>query len=300
MNYGIGSYQGCKSKIAERIIEVLPRAEHFYDLFCGGGSITHCALMSGKWQHVHFSDIDEVVMCVKDMLDGNIPDGSEWVSREDFFMRKDEEPWIRVLWSFGGNCRTYIYGRKIEPYKKAVHEMIFAPTPNERRLKFKEVCRLIPSVLVKPSKQRVMPTITSNIELDRLQSEERRRACIQYPFFGGEYEMRVADYRDIEILPDSIIYADPPYKGTYGYNGSKMCNFDHESFYDWCEAQEVPVFISEYWMPEDRFKCIAEWERTSTFSATNKALKKLEKLFVPNKWYDKFRPIEQKTLFDEL
>lgn len=300
MNYGIGSYQGCKSKIAERIIEVLPRAEHFYDLFCGGGSITHCALMSGKWQHVHFSDIDEVVMCVKDMLDGNIPDGSEWVSREDFFMRKDEEPWIRVLWSFGGAGRNYMYGRKIEPYKKAVHEMIFAPTPNERRLKFKEVCRLIPSVLVKPSKQRVMPTITSNIELDRLQSEERRRACIQYPFFGGEYEMRVADYRDIEILPDSIIYADPPYKGTAGYNGSKMCNFDHESFYDWCEAQEVPVFISEYWMPEDRFKCIAEWERTSTFSATNNALKKLEKLFVPNKWYDKFRPIEQKTLFDEL
>lgn len=143
MNYGIGSYQGCKSKIAERIIEVLPRAEHFYDLFVGGGSITHCALMSGKWQHVHFSDIDEIAMCVKDMLDGNIPDVSEWVSREDFYMRKDSEPWIRVLWSFGGNGCDYIYGRKIEPYKKAVHEMIYAPTPNERRLKFREVCRLM-------------------------------------------------------------------------------------------------------------------------------------------------------------
>lgn len=299
MRYGL-PFQGSKNKLAERIVGILPRATHLYDVFAGGCGVTHCALLSHKWKCVHFSDIYNSVVLFRDCIEGNLPDGSEWISREDFFARKDTDPYVRILWSFGNNQLKYIYGRDIEPYKKAVHEMIFAPTPNERRLKFKEVCRLIPSVLVKPSKQRVMPTITSNIELDRLQSEERRRACIQYPFFGGEYEMRVADYRDIEILPDSIIYADPPYKGTTGYNGSKMCNFDHESFYDWCEAQEVPVFISEYWMPEDRFKCIAEWERTSTFSATNNALKKLEKLFVPNKWYDKFRPIEQKTLFDEL
>lgn len=109
--------------------------------------------------------------------------------------------------------------------------------------------------------------------------------------------MRIADYRDIEILPDSIIYADKPYFCTVGYGESGKDDFDHEAFYDWAETQEVPVFISEYWMPDDRFKCIAERERTSTFSPTNNALKKVEKLFVPAKWYDRFKPIEQLTLF---
>lgn len=129
-----------------------------------------------------------------------------------------------------------------------------------------------------------------------MQSVERWRALVQPPFFGGEYEMRIADYRDIEILPNSIVYADKPYVGTRGYGKD---DFDHEAFYDWCEAQSVPVFISEYWMPEDRFKSIAECERTSSFSATNNVLKRIEKLFVPNKWYDKFKPIKQLTLFND-
>lgn len=138
---------GSKSKIAEWIVSKLPRATHLYDVFAGGGAVTHCALLSGKWKCVHFSDITNSVELLRDCFEGNLPDGSEWISREDFFARKDENPYIRLLWSFGNDGRTYLYGKDIEPYKKAVHEMIFAPTPNERRLKFREVCKLIPSVL---------------------------------------------------------------------------------------------------------------------------------------------------------
>lgn len=88
---------------------------------------------------------------------------------------------------------------------------------------------------------------------------------------------KVGDYRNVEILPDSVIYADIPYKSTYGYG----IEFDHEAFYDWCEKQTALVLISEYWMPEDRFVCIAEFERKSTFSATNNSLSRIEKVFVP-------------------
>lgn len=139
-------YQGSKNKIAEWIISVLPPAKHLYDPFCGGGAITHCALMSGKWGCVHFSDITDSVNCFRDILEGNIPDGSEWISRDEFYRRRDTDPWVRLLWSFSNNQRDYLYSRKLEPYKKAVHEMIFAPTPTERRLKFREVCKLIPTV----------------------------------------------------------------------------------------------------------------------------------------------------------
>lgn len=92
--------------------------------------------------------------------------------------------------------------------------------------------------------------------------------------------MKVADYRDIDILPNSVIYADPPYAGTEKYIKQ---DFDHATFYDWCEKQTQPLFISEYWMPEDRFESVAEFESKSTFSATNNRLSKIEKIYRPKK-----------------
>lgn len=93
----------------------------------------------------------------------------------------------------------------------------------------------------------------------------------------AELTISVGDYRDVEIPQDSVIYCDPPYKSTCGYG----IEFDHEAFYDWCEKQPALVLISEFWMPEDRFVCIAEFERKSTFSATNNSLSRIEKVFVP-------------------
>lgn len=90
--------------------------------------------------------------------------------------------------------------------------------------------------------------------------------------------MKIADYRDIEILPDSVIYCDIPYFNTREY---KRDTFDHQAFYDWCGRQTQPLYISEYWMPEERFERVAEFERTSTFSATNNSLKKIERIYRP-------------------
>lgn len=140
-------YMGSKNKLAERIVDLLPYATHLYDVFCGGGAITHCALLSGKFGCVHFSDITNSVELLRDCFEGNIPDGSEWISREEFFARKDSDPYVRLLWSFGNNQRDYLYSKEIEPYKKAVHEMIYGATPTERRLKFREVCRMLPFFL---------------------------------------------------------------------------------------------------------------------------------------------------------
>lgn len=140
-------FMGSKNKLAEKIVELLPSATHLYDVFCGGGAITHCALLSGKWNCVHFSDITNSVELLRDCFESKIPDGSEWISREEFYRRKDADPYVRLLWSFGNNQRDYLYSKELEPYKKAVHEMIYAQTPVERRLKFREVCRMLPFFL---------------------------------------------------------------------------------------------------------------------------------------------------------
>ena len=47
MNYGL-PYMGSKNRIARDIVEQLPSAECFVDLFCGGCAVTHAAMLSGK------------------------------------------------------------------------------------------------------------------------------------------------------------------------------------------------------------------------------------------------------------
>ena len=138
--YGL-PYQGSKNKLAERIVALLPPATHLYDVFAGGCAITHAALLSGKFKEVHANDISDSVTLFEDALNGKYENESRWISREDFFRLKDSDPYVRIVWSFGNNQRGYLYSREIEPYKKAVHEMLYAATPKERRLKFKAVIR---------------------------------------------------------------------------------------------------------------------------------------------------------------
>ena len=202
--YGL-PYQGSKSKLAERIVDLLPSAKHLYDPFAGGCALTHAALLSGKWGCVHFSDITDSVVLFRDCLEGNIPDGSEWISREEFFRRKDTDPYVRIVWSFGNNQRDYLYSRELEPYKKAVHEMLNAATPNERRLKFKEVCRLMESVKCRPydlefaekserlnslkigGVQHAYSPSRQQTDLSRLQTLERQAQMggARHPFYNG-------------------------------------------------------------------------------------------------------------------
>lgn len=136
-------YQGGKSKLADWIIDLFPSATHFYDLFCGGCSVTHAALLSGKFEHVHTNDITDSVELFEDALNGNLDkyEPERFRTREDFFAEKDTNPFVRITYSFGYDQRSYLYSKEIESYKKAVHEMLYAPTPNERRLKFKNVIR---------------------------------------------------------------------------------------------------------------------------------------------------------------
>lgn len=129
--------------MAEWIIGLFPSAKHFYGLFGGGCAVEHAALLSGKFEHVHANDITDSVKLFEDALNGDLDkyEPERFRTREDFFSEKDSNPFVRIVYSFGNDQATYLYSREIEPYKKAVHEMLYAPTVNERRLKFKAVVR---------------------------------------------------------------------------------------------------------------------------------------------------------------
>ena len=48
---------GRKQKIARQIVDILPAAPCLIDAFAGGCSVTHAALLSGKWDTVVANDL---------------------------------------------------------------------------------------------------------------------------------------------------------------------------------------------------------------------------------------------------
>ena len=364
MNYGL-PYKGSKAKIADRILDLMPSAGTFYDLFAGGMAVTHAAMMRNKFKRVVCNDINgEMLTLFVEAVNGRFKGENRWISRKDFFLMKDSDPYVKYIWSFGNNGETYMYSKEIEQIKKAVWDICFAPTPYERKLAFKglskafgdiesekarlrgvviEMCNECgveckrredgtPDVeylykeLKKAKTNHIRTYMRDALEKSGLkQSDVDRHLGTQMSghYFGGSQwalptaehykkmqeiipdlkedwgtlneslqslqslqslesleslerlQSLVGDYRAVDICKDSVVYCDIPYINTDSYG----MEFDHEAFYDWACGLEVPVFISEYWMPEDRFDCVAEFKKAKTFGAKNTSV--IEKVFCP-------------------
>ena len=131
--------------------------------------------------------------------------------------------------------------------------------------------------------------------LHRLQYRERQLSLPRNS--GGQFSnitSSVLDYQQVTIPDDSVIYCDIPYEDTNVYN--KAEGFDYERFYDWCEHQTQPVFISSYQMPDDRFDCIEEFSHRSTLSATANNLV-TERIYVPKHQKERGNRAIQLSLF---
>ena len=108
-------------------------------------------------------------------------------------------------------------------------------------------------------------------------SENIRNTSRQIPFLMG-VEWQTGSYECISMPKASLVYYDPPYKGTYGYSTSK--NFDHDRFYDWARQMKRDghtVYVSEYQMPGD-FCCIWQKQITNSVNLT-KTYKPTERLW---------------------
>ncbi len=329
MNYGL-PYMGSKSKIVKEFFHIFPKARHFYDMFGGGGAVTHYAAKTGRYQHVHYNELSHIKDTFSGAIDGLYSDMSHWVTREEFEQKRMTDSYIALCWSFGNKCDTYIYGKEMEHWKRALHYArvlgdtgefekfgircdgsdVSAHKKKYRdayvRWYIREILKLdldslgdIDSLDVDGLEGKypheTVSTLKRLLALDNfeaLQNYSNSKRVIELGSLkrmkdNGRLLITQMDYRDVPIEDDSVIYCDPPYRGTGSYVVNKEGDgFDHEAFYDWCESLDKPVFISEYGMPEDRFDCILEMEHRCTLSATeNTAV--IEKIFVPKRQTEK-------------
>lgn len=94
-------------------------------------------------------------------------------------------------------------------------------------------------------------------------------------------KLECASYLDIEAPEGSIVYCDPPYRGTRidGYSKNSK-DFDYEHFYTWCEelSEHSEVFVSEYTAP-DHWEVLWEKPVKAALAHNGKYKTNTEKLF---------------------
>lgn len=284
-------YKGSKNQIAEKIISALPKAEYFVDLFGGGGAMTDCALQSGKYRKAIYNEIEPLIAKgFKMAVNGKFKDEKRWISREDFFKLKDTDPYVAMCFSFGNDLKTYCYGRKIESYKHAFHELVVNKNiepileyPFVNRKDCEKLCqiedvherRIAYRAIILESAKRDGKVLKKGSHyyynnmsaIEFLQSLESLERLERLEIYNLSYEK-------VKIPENSVVYCDIPYRGASKYINS----FDYDKFYQWCRKQKNIVFISEYAMPDD-FYTVAGFTRRGTLSPTNNAHYVSEKIF---------------------
>lgn len=307
VSYGM-PYKGSKQAIIKLLAEQFPKADNFYDLFGGGFSVTHFLIENKRdnYKQFHFNEIDTgVVELIKKAINGDYSFENftpEWVSRETFFREKESDPYIKFCWSFGNNGRDYLFGKNVEGYKRSMHMAVvfdifddivfdilgFRKWPKEidtitkRRLYLSQKVSFLNKKRENPLKRGELERLEPLERLEKLQRLEQleqlerlqrleRLQQLQNP----RLSITSKDYREVEILKDSIVYCDIPYQGTNKYNHE----FSHVDFFNWASSVDFPVFISEYEISDERFELVFEIEKRSLIQANGVNNIKKERLY---------------------
>jgi hypothetical protein len=250
--YGIG-YQGSKNGIADQIIAHLPAGRRLVDLFGGGFAISHCALLSGKWQQILYNDINPLLpKLISDAIHGKYNRNTfvpEWIDRETFHRLKDTDGYIKYVWSFSCNGIDYLFGKNVEEEKHAMHEWVIhgTPIPGHDDLSCDLPCepayydkRLSALRRYTKNSGRYQKKIElQNLEqIGRLQNLERLEGL----------QLMSKDYREYEYQEGDVVYCDIPYPNCKDMNPNKnyKTEFDHGAFYQWAISRPYPVYFSSY------------------------------------------------------
>ena len=335
MNYGL-PYMGSKNKIAEWVLSYLPKAENFYDLFCGGCAITHCAMVHKKYENYVINDIKGIMpQLFVDCLNGTYKDEKRWISREDFFRLKDTDGYVHTCFSFGNKGQTYLYGENVECLKKAVHYAICYDEYNlllEYGLDCTELKNIVgienkrkyfKKILDKYAKIGLTKKVGSHYtfngivnfdQLQNLERLERLKIISNIKSAKGNFDLQNIEalnrLQKLEAKGNIVNYNKSYDEIDIKPNSVIYCDipykntgtynedaFDYDKFYDWALKQTEPIFISEYNMPGD-FICIAERNKLSSMSPTSNSTKSVERIFVPKHQYkDNKQQVEQLRMF---
>lgn len=263
-------YQGSKNGIVEDLIRVLPSGKRFIDLFGGGFSVSHCAMLSGKYDTVVYNEFNPLLPpLIRDAIQGRYNYDvfrPQFIDRETFHKLKDKDGYIRYIWSFSNGGKEYLFGKDLEPHKRSIHNWcVFNERDEWFNRYFGDVDRYIQTDDIKARRilwKRYVDIRCKTKEFGRIQQLEQLERLERL----ANLQIIQGSYDDYEYRDGDVVYCDPPYEGTAGYAGG----FDHKAFYEWLLSRDYPVYFSSYNNIRDRFKMVWAENKRSQMSGASK------------------------------
>lgn len=262
-------YKGSKNTIANQIVAQFPRAHSFLDACCGGGAVLEAAYLSGKFDRVDGIDIDEGIITLLNAVFrdfGKIDyEHKQLVTAERYKEAVQtratlEDAVDRFIASFGFNGYDYQWGEKRRHLKYLVHQSMTLPTLDERRTAFHSFIRdLIKSGKTDGSRWSIELSEIKNLGHTEQATNLCRLQKVEQTMFlaarDNRTELRISrkSMFDIDYEPYDVIYFDPPYVDTKGYDKAK---FDFDRFHaliDGLVDSGKAVYVSEYKAPTSKF-----------------------------------------------
>ena len=262
-------YKGSKNTIANQIVAQFPRAHSFLDACCGGGAVLEAAYLSGKFDRVEGIDIDDGIVTLLNAVFrdfGQIDyENKQLVTAERYKEAVQnratlEDAVDRFIASFGFNGYDYQWGEKRRHLKYLVHQAMTLPTLDGRRTAFHSFIRdLIKSGKIDGSRWSIELSEIKNLAHTEQATNLCRLQKVEQTMFlaarNNMTELRISKKSmfDIDYEPYDVIYFDPPYADTKGYDKAK---FDFDRFHlliDGLADSGKAVYVSEYKAPTDRF-----------------------------------------------
>lgn len=244
--YGI-PYQGSKSAIADSIISVLPRGKRFVDLFGGGFAMSECALISGKYKAVYYNELNPLLPAlIEKAIRGDYSyerQKPKWISREEFDQKKDQDGYIKYIWSFSNSGKNYLFSKELEPLKKSLHDFVVFGIKDEYLCKnFADIDKYITGEDIR----------VRRILLGRYMKMKQQSRAFRELQQLERLELHCGSYEDYEYQDGDVVYCDPPYEGTADYGKG----FNSQRFYEWVLSRPYQVFFSSYKISDKRLKMV--------------------------------------------
>lgn len=245
--YGL-PYRGSKSCCADKILDMLPPATHFYDLFCGGCAMSQAA--AKRYEVVHANDINaSPILVFNRAVRGRYANECRWIDREEW-KSLNSDPFIELCWSFDGIGKYYRYSKSTELFKQGMHEALYY-----------DDWRILANLGIRYADIGNMLSERRKRLYRALQSQNGRVvSCTSPRLETAEYLEAVngltgvdisniiftqGSFENVMIEPDSVVFCDIPYRYSADYGNVA---FDYSRFYSWCMKQDN-VYITEFEMP---------------------------------------------------
>ena len=271
MVYGL-PYKGSKNIIAKRIVAALPSGTNFVDCCCGGGAIVQAATLSGKFKTVTGYDINKSIIGLLQatMVDFGKIDYENFpvVSKEEFCAARDRNETlkdflIRYTCSFGANGIDYLWGESKIKYKTLMHNAIALPTMDQRRQALRDFIGCLVKDKLSEAELENLDHIDQALALNRIHKVENtmrsRKSNSKLDFVCGSMF-------DIPFEKYDVIYFDPPYAGTTGYQKKQFDFIRFRTLLQVLKDMGKTVFVSEYNQPAEGFTEVASFIKIMTIN----------------------------------